>query len=197
MIYRDNYKRTVVCLKDYVEDDILYWSAGATYGAIKHKDGTWGIETNLGNEGGVGPGYMLDDFDMSFADTKHLTLLDAVKLAYNKGYFEVTDKDSYGCMGLHCETHSMNPNGFYCFGEFAEGFPGTPEEFIEEMGEEDICKDITETIMDMIKNEPFQEEAYIYLLDIKSLCEYKGTNVFQPVLLQWMENEKDLADIER
>ena len=51
--------------------------------------------------------------------------------------------------------------------------------------------------MDMVKNEPFQEEAYIYLLDIKSLCEYKGTNVFRPVLLQWMENEKENADIER
>lgn len=64
----------------------------------------------------------------------------------------------------------MNPNGFYCFGEFAEGFSGTPEDFIETVGEEDICKDITETIMDMVKNEPLQEEAYIYLLDIKSLC---------------------------
>ena len=91
----------------------------------------------------------------------------------------------------------MNPNGFYCFGEMAEGSSETPEEFIEAYGEEDICKDITETIMDMIKNEPFQEEAYIYLLDMKSLCEYKGTNVFRPVLLQWMEHEKENADIER
>lgn len=65
-----HFKRTVRCLADYVEDCERYWTKGKTYGACKHHDGNWSIETNLGTIGSVGPDFMLDDFDKYFVEVK-------------------------------------------------------------------------------------------------------------------------------
>ncbi len=44
-----NLRRKVVCLRDYVQDEKVLWSAGETYCARRHRNGTWTIETDKGN----------------------------------------------------------------------------------------------------------------------------------------------------
>lgn len=57
------YRRTLKCIKDYNEDltgdddFATVWTAGKTYGAIKHHDGTYTVETNMGTKGIVGYEY--------------------------------------------------------------------------------------------------------------------------------------------
>lgn len=60
------FKRTVFCTKTYIEDDVEYWTKGCYYDAIKHRDGNWSIKTNVGNIGGIGPAFMINDFDEFF-----------------------------------------------------------------------------------------------------------------------------------
>lgn len=55
----------VRCKQDYVEGDECYWTAGREY-ECKMRDGNYEIETNLGNIGVVGEGYVLDNFDEYF-----------------------------------------------------------------------------------------------------------------------------------
>ena len=63
-------KRKLLCICDYEEDCIEYWSEGKTYSATKHRDGSWSIETNLNTIGRIGDCYLLslDDFDGYFKE---------------------------------------------------------------------------------------------------------------------------------
>lgn len=61
-------RRTVLCLKDYVEDKTKYWSNGRKYPARHHRDGHWSILTNFGTIGAVGSCFLLDDFDEYFVE---------------------------------------------------------------------------------------------------------------------------------
>ena len=65
-------KRILKCIQNYWEDDDEFWTAGKTYAATKHKDGTWSIKTNFGSIGKAGIGYMLgkDEFDEYFEEVK-------------------------------------------------------------------------------------------------------------------------------
>jgi hypothetical protein len=57
------YKRWLRCIKDYEEDltgnddFATVWTTGKVYGAIKHHDGTYTVETNMGTKGIVGAEY--------------------------------------------------------------------------------------------------------------------------------------------
>ncbi len=57
------YKRQLRCIKDYEEDltgnddFATVWTTGKVYGAIKHHDGTYTVETNMGTKGIVGVEY--------------------------------------------------------------------------------------------------------------------------------------------
>ena len=57
------YKRRLRCIKDYEEDltgnddFATVWTTGKVYGAIKHHDGTYTVETNMGTKGIVGAEY--------------------------------------------------------------------------------------------------------------------------------------------
>ena len=65
------FKRTVLCIESYIEDGIEYWSKGKEYGAIKHHNGNWSIETNKGNVGGIGPAFLEENFEEYFMQVKH------------------------------------------------------------------------------------------------------------------------------
>lgn len=58
------YRRYLKCICDYDEDltgrddFITVWTAGKIYGAIKHRNGTYTVETNMGTEGIIGKGYL-------------------------------------------------------------------------------------------------------------------------------------------
>ena len=51
------YKRRLKCVRDYDEDltgfddFVKVWTAGKVYGAVKHRDGTYTVETNMGTKG--------------------------------------------------------------------------------------------------------------------------------------------------
>lgn len=57
------HKRQLRCIKDYEEDltgdddFATVWTVGKVYGAIKHHDGTYTVETNMGTKGIVGVEY--------------------------------------------------------------------------------------------------------------------------------------------
>lgn len=57
------YRRYLKCICDYDEDltgrdgFATVWTAGKIYGAIKHRDGTYTVETNMGTKGIVGEKY--------------------------------------------------------------------------------------------------------------------------------------------
>ena len=57
------YKRQLKCIEDYVEDltgnddFVTVWTSGKVYDAIKHRDGTYTVETNINTKGIVGEGY--------------------------------------------------------------------------------------------------------------------------------------------
>lgn len=63
-------KRTVRCLQSYVENADEIWTKGTEYGAKKHRDGSWSIETNFGNIGKVGADYLLDSFEGNFIECR-------------------------------------------------------------------------------------------------------------------------------
>lgn len=67
--------KTIICKESYFEDGIEYWSKGKLYEGTKHKNGDWSIITNLGNMGGVGHGYLLDDFNEHFSEDPKLIAL--------------------------------------------------------------------------------------------------------------------------
>lgn len=60
-----NKKRYFKCIRDYIEDDVRYWTEGRLYEFHKHKYGKYNyfynVKTNLGTWGGVGIGYMLGE----------------------------------------------------------------------------------------------------------------------------------------
>ena len=131
------------------------------------------------------------------------TFVDAVKYAYNQGYFKVSDKYNYGCMGIHCETCGVTQNGFYCFDSEADCWEGTVEEYIAYYGVDNICKDIATTIVNFIEDSSFPEEAECYLIDMLNLCnEQDNSNQFEDVILELISkaNEKikleELEDLE-
>ena len=57
------YKRQLRCIKDYDEDltgnddFATVWTAGKVYGAVKHHNGTYTVETNMGTKGIIGAEY--------------------------------------------------------------------------------------------------------------------------------------------
>ncbi len=157
-----NYKRTVVCLKDYTENGVLYWSSGKVYGLGVYKHNTWDIETNQGDKHKVGDGCPLEDFYTAFALTNKITLTDAVILAFNNGYF-TEEKIRQGNL-LDLENADLDDESEY----------------------ESICEDIEAEIEDLITSGRDPERAKKYLEDILPICEYDGYNAFLPVLSEWI-----------
>lgn len=57
------YRRYLKCIQSYEEDltgrddFATVWTAGKVYGAIKHRDGTYTVETNRGTKGIIGEEY--------------------------------------------------------------------------------------------------------------------------------------------
>ena len=156
------YKRTVVCLKDYTENGVLYWSSGKVYGLGVYKHNTWDIETNQGDKHKVGDGCPLEDFYTAFALTNKITLTDAVILAFNNGYF-TEEKIRQGNL-LDLENADLDDESEY----------------------ESICEDIEAEIEDLIVSGRDPERAKKYLEDILPICEYDGYNAFLPVLSEWI-----------
>lgn len=69
------YKRQLRCIKDY-DDDLTgnddfatVWTAGKVYGAVKHHNGTYTVETNMGTKGIIGAEYSCTPDYFEEADT--------------------------------------------------------------------------------------------------------------------------------
>ena len=93
----------------------------------------------------------------------------AVKDGFNTGYFKITDNENYGCFGLHCETPD---NGFYCLPVEAESWEGTPKEYVEYEGFDNVCLDVANTILDMYSEELNEEdlgEGYYYIINLSKI----------------------------
>lgn len=178
------YDKKVLCLKNY---NNRLWTPGVVYDASKDLDGSWSVKTNLNEvivhgilDGGWGA---QDSFGESFSDiTKEATLLDAVRLAYNKGYFTITDKDGYGCVGVHCETPS---NGFY-ISEQQVGEEKSAEEYVKSVGELGICQNIAKTIVGLIESGIFSDEAALYLMEMKDVCAVNGKCAVEDAIEEWL-----------
>ena len=101
------------------------------------------------------------------SDKDKTEFLEVVKAGFDAGYFEITDADNnFGCDGLYCKTPDY---GFYCLGEDAEGWEGTPEEYVKYVGTDNIYQSVASVILDMYEDElesKFTGEAYMYLLDL-------------------------------
>lgn len=95
--------------------------------------------------------------------------IDVVKEGFAKKYFCITDNDSYGCIGLHCETPD---NGFYCLPVEAESWEGIPKEYVEYEGFDNVCLDVANTILDMYSEELNEEdlgEGYYYIINLSKI----------------------------
>ena len=101
------------------------------------------------------------------SDKDKTEFLEVVKTGFEEGYFEITDADNnFGCNGLYCKTPDY---GFYCLGEGAEDWEGTPKEYVEYVGTDNIYQSVASVILDMYEDEldsKFTGEAYMYLLDL-------------------------------
>lgn len=197
--------RKLFCIQNYEEDltgndDFeVVWKAGKVYDATKHRDGTWTVKTEQGKNGIIGEneehlgGYCCN-YDTHFVDIDKITLLDAVRYAYNKGYFTVEDKSNYGCIGIHCETHGAFSNGFYCFSECAEDFE-TANDYVNSVGVYGICQEITGGLKAFIEDNSFPEEAKGYLLDMLYVCDTKD-KYFDDVINEWIDKAEELEQDE-
>ena len=170
----------VLCIENYVKNDIKYWSSETVYDAVKCENGNYSIQTNYDKDLHSQEDCFLADFNNHFIDiSKKVSFLDAVRYCFAKGYFTISDTDNYGCMGLHCETNGINANGFYCF-EDADIFEGTPQEYIALQGNYKICQDIATTLEDFANIDVLADEALGYFLDMQNIC--KDIAVFDEVL---------------
>lgn len=193
--------KKLLCINTYEEDltgfddFAIVWKAGKIYDATHHKNGTWTVKTEQGKNGIIGEceqsigGYHCN-YDTHFVDIDKITLLDAVRYAYNKGYFTVEDKDNYGCYGIHCETHGVNSNGFYCFSEYAEDFE-TANDYVNSVGDYGICQEITEQLKAFIEDDCYPEESECYLLDMLSVCKTED-NIFDNVIGEWIDKAEKM-----
>lgn len=180
--------RVLACVQDYVEDGIEYWSTGATYKATKHRDGTYSVETNEGTMGSIGRGYLLEDVEEFFIDTKKdLTFVDAVKFAIASGIFKIQEGSmNYGCSGIICHYDDGTPyhkgdNEFYFGGQTADNFEGTSTEYFETVGIDSIAQDIAMTIEDMASDSTDCLEAQHYLYGLLNRFWEKG-NMFNKAI---------------
>ena len=193
--------KKLLCIDTYEEDltgfgDFeVMWKAGEIYDATHHKDRTWTVKTEQNKNGIIGEreekvgGYHCN-YDTHFVDISKVTLLDTVRYAYNKGYFTVEDEDNYGCFGIHCETHGINLNGFYCFSECAEDFE-TADDYIDSVGVYGICQEITNGLESLI--EPFPTEAYGYFCDMLYVCDTKE-HIFDNIISEYMDKAKEVEE---
>lgn len=104
------------------------------------------------------------------SDKDKTEFLEVVKTGFDAGYFEITDADNnFGCDGLYCKTPDY---GFYCLGGEAEGWEGTPEEYIAYVGWDNIYQSVATVLLDMYEDELYNKstgEVYMYLLDLDNI----------------------------
>lgn len=96
--------------------------------------------------------------------------ISVVRKGFEKQFFKITDQSGYGCDGLHCETPD---NGFYCLPLDAETWEGTPEEYVEYLGTENVYTSVADTILDMLQEEIREKdlgEGYLYILSLASVA---------------------------
>lgn len=178
------YNRRVLCLQECRVNDEPLWSAGLIYRALKHRDGSWSIETNTFGESRVGKGCPLENFEEHFTDiTNGADLLDAIRLAYTRGYFKVTDKEGFGCRGIHCET----PSGGFYFGGSEADEAESAESYVKDVGALGICQDIASVIASFVESDDgANEEALIYLEEMKDICKVHGTHAIDRAIDEWI-----------
>lgn len=174
------YSRKVLCLESYHEDNDEFWTAGVVYDAMKHRDGTWSIETNFGNEGRVGEGRMLSDFEGSFSDvTDGVTLLDAVRLAYNKYFFTIEDKNSEG---QTMEIFFQTPSDAFLLDYVPTDVTHSAEDYVEKEGHLGVCELIAEALRSFAQDESMVERASSCFAQMKEACTVLGKCVVEGAL---------------
>ena len=128
--------------------------------------------------------WMIDEYDyqvdnnLKISDnspSNPLSFLDAVKIAYNEGLFEIVYGDfiTYGCSGIVCQENGENKNQFYFGGFEAEDFDGTPQEFVKATGKFEICKMISDTLLHMINDDRMANDVLGYMYDMKDCISKK------------------------
>lgn len=179
------YDRRVLCLKDVRYGSDLLWIAGVAYDAMKHRNGFWSIRTELGDTSHSGPNETVTDFGEYFSDiTEGASLLDAVRVAYAKGYFTMT-----GQLDIKCETPQA---GSLSFTKYPAG------EIMQNMETRWVCGEITGILEGFAKADIFRETALAHLRALKQACAayVYGTAAIDSVLDEWIdiaESPKDKA----
>lgn len=121
------------------------------------------------------------------------TLLDAVKRAYDIGYFYVTNNaEKYGCNGLVVGVQGTN--AFYAFGDIDEFEGMSPEEFIKARGMEGICEDTAQVLEDFASDPDNALEANVYFSTMLFLFNKDGCHEFDDVLSKLCQQAYNLHE---
>lgn len=193
--------RKLLCIETYEEDltgfddFAVVWQEGKIYDAVHHDDMTYTVKTEQNKKGIIGEfpyknGYACN-YETHFVDMQIITLLDAVRYAFKKGYFTIENNDNYGCEGIHCEAHGVNANGFY-FDSRCES--EDPKDYVTEGRAYGTCMEITNTLKWFAEDDVLADEALGYLLDIKSLCVANNIDAFDSVLDEWIDKANSVLE---